>query len=91
MTFPYLPHNLFKINDNLEVKENKLGPFVYYSIDNFFKNADHLYNMLVTSYPQATMMPSWQNQTVKSRNFRDYYDCRININLDNVIKLLYKE
>lgn len=82
MTVPFFPHNLLRINDNLEVKENKLGPFTYYSIDNFFKEITHINNMLKYSYAPATMMPAWKNKTALSRNFKDYFDCRINLNLD---------
>ena len=71
MTTPFFPHNLLRINNNLEVKENKLGPFTYYSIDNFFNEADHLNKMLESSYAPATMMPSWKNTTASSRNFKD--------------------
>ena len=82
MTVPFFPHNLLRINDNLEVKENKLGPFTYYSIVNFFKEITHINNMLKYSYAPATMMPAWKNKTALSRNFKDYFDCRINLNLD---------
>lgn len=72
MPIPYFHYELFELNDNLDVqllKVEGLGHII--QIDDFYKYPDDIHHMLESSYVQ-----SWHNGP-GSRNFVDYYDCRL--------------
>ncbi len=74
MPIPYLQHELFEPNRQLSVGKRiieNIGEAVV--IDNFFSFADDISEFLETSW-----VPSWKNND-KSKNYVDYYDCRIDI------------
>jgi len=77
MTQPYLSSHLFEINDNLSHQVNSLGPYEYISIDNFYKRPEDIYDMLKVSWAH-----NWKIKK-DGRNFKDYYDCRTSIPLEN--------
>lgn len=76
MAVPYTHHTLFEINDNLEIKQETIGPFKYLYIDNFYKRPDEIHKMFEQSW-----FINWKLD-VKGHNFKDYYDCRIHIPLN---------
>jgi hypothetical protein len=69
MIEPVIYDNLFEINDDL-VPKFKDGIIV---IDNFYKNFDEIYSML------SNMKVNRWKASKDSRNFIDYYDCRLSI------------
>jgi|TARA_R100001460_G_scaffold93820_1_gene135836 hypothetical protein len=75
VTTPYIHHHLFEINDNLLAQEKYIGPYKYIVIDNFYKRADDIYDMLKESW-----VPNWKIKK-DGRNFKDYFDCRTWISL----------
>ena len=77
MAVPYTHHTLFEINDNLVVKEESIGFFKYLYIDNFYKRPNEIHDMFEQSW-----FINWK-LNANGYNFRDYYDCRINIPLNN--------
>jgi len=74
MTIPYLQHELFEPNPQLSVGKriiDNVGEVLI--IENFFSFADDIELFL-----EQTWVPSWKNSPT-SRNFIDYYDCRLDI------------
>jgi hypothetical protein len=67
MIKPIIYDELFEINDNL-VPSFSDGVLV---IDNFYKNYDEIHEILNNMY-----VPIWKSSEI-SRNFKDYYDCRL--------------
>lgn len=69
MIKPFVSDNLFEINYNAEIAYDNIGNVIY--IDNIFKNydeiIDNIYNVNVESWKKSS----------NSRNFIDYYDCRL--------------
>jgi len=76
LTTPYTHHHLFEINDNLKLVKNKLGPYEYISIDDFYKRPEDIHQMLEDSW-----VPNWKINS-QGRNYKDYFDCRSAIQLD---------
>jgi hypothetical protein len=77
MAVPFLHHHLFEINDNLKIQETSVGDFMYLYIDNFYKRPDDIYAMFEESW-----ILNWKLD-YKGRNFKDYFDCRSFIPLNN--------
>ena len=69
MITPVIFDDLFEINDDL-VPKFKNGIIV---IDNFYKNFDEIYSML------SNMRVNRWKASKESRNYIDYYDCKISI------------
>lgn len=69
MPKPYLLDEAFEINHDLELHKSEY----YWYIDNFYKNIDLLERTIQDSY-----VPNWKI-CEGSRNFVDYYDCRIQL------------
>ena len=70
MIRPFIPEDLFKLNKDIDPVFD--GEVVY--IDNIFQNYDEIMNIL-NNYP----VQIWKH-TPTSRNFKEYYDCRLLIN-----------
>ena len=70
MTVPYQRSELFEINDQIDIEEKSIGPYKYWSISNFYKRPEYIYQMLEQSW-----FPNWKIND-QTRNFKDYYDCR---------------
>jgi hypothetical protein len=66
MIIPYIPDDLFKVNDNLSPKFE--GEVII--IDNYYKNIEQIQELISNSY-----VPRWK-WNKDTRNFKDYYDCR---------------
>ena len=80
MIIPFIPENLFELNNNLQPQFD--GEVII--IDNIFKNYK---NILDVCYNVPVEI--WKN-TPTSRNFKDYYDCRLIIsNHDPIIEKHY--
>jgi hypothetical protein len=77
MTTPFLTHDLYEINDSLEIAKDKVGDHEYIYIDNFYKNGEQIYKML-----KETWVPNWKLHK-DTKNFKKYYDCRLKIPLTN--------
>ena len=69
MIYPFSPEETFILNDKLEPRLE--GEVII--IDNIFKNFDHISN-LCQNFP----VEKWKDSD-NSRNFKDYYDCRLTI------------
>ena len=69
MITPFLPDELFEINDNLEVTE--FGDYII--VDNLYANYDSIKNIL-----NNASVPIWKTHE-GSKNFNSYYDCRLKI------------
>jgi hypothetical protein len=76
MTTPFLHHELFEINDNLEPEVKKVGEYQYLCIDNFYKNPYQINQMFKESWIQNFKIHP------NGSNFKDYYDCRSHIPMD---------
>jgi len=74
---PFLPTELFEINDILDVHQGNIGRHKYLYIDNFYKRPKEIYKMLKESWH-----PNWKID-VEGRNFVDYYDCRTEVHLSS--------
>jgi len=77
MTTPFLLHDLYEINDSSEIAKGKAGNHEYLYIDNFYKNGEQIYKML-----KETWVPNWKLHK-DTKNFKKYYDCRLQIPLTN--------
>ena len=89
MIKPFIPHKLFEVNENFDVKfENDI-----IIIDNYYKNYNDILEVL---YNMNVPIWKWSDN---GRNFKDYYDCRPTIqneikseseiiNLRNIFKLI---
>lgn len=73
MTTPFLQHNLFEINDDLKPQLNKLGPYEYLSIDNFYKRPEDIHELLKNSWAQGFKVRA------DGKNFIEYFDCYMKI------------
>lgn len=73
MIKPIILDELFEINDGLTPEFND-GVII---IDNFYKNYDEIHDML-----NNCSVPRWKCG-LGSRNFIDYYDCRLKIGNDH--------
>ena len=74
MIIPYLHHELFALSNQISTGVEYIegiGPVVI--IDNFYAYPDDIQSMLHSAW-----VPSY-HLNAKSRNFKDYYDCRHNI------------
>lgn len=69
MIFPFIPEDLFELNDNLnpQFKDNVI------IIDDVFKNFEDITNLCYN-----TPVEPWKFAP-STRNFKDYYDCRLSI------------
>ena len=63
-------HELFQISNNCKITFSEKDQVVY--VDNFFKN----YNDIVQLTEHA-MVDKWKGSHPDSRNYIDYYDCRL--------------
>jgi hypothetical protein len=70
MPIPFIVEDLFEVNDNFEITYNNN----WICIDNFYKNYDNIIK-LFDSWP----VEAWK-KIPETRNFKDYYDCRLVIN-----------
>lgn len=79
MILPYCSQDLFELNENANIycKDN----IIY--VDNVYKNYDEILNVL-----NNAAVENWKLSNY-SRNFKDYYDCRLYINnkasSDNIV------
>lgn len=74
MPTPYLPQDLFKLNPELSITVEEidgLGPVVI--VDDFYQYATDIEHILSRAW-----VPSFKYMK-GTRNFIDYYDCRLNI------------
>tara|TARA_B110000285_G_C15142333_1_gene631815 strand:- start:2417 stop:3109 length:693 start_codon:yes stop_codon:yes gene_type:complete len=74
MPVPYLHHELFALNNSISTSVETIediGPVVI--IDDFYAYPDDIQDML-----EKAWVPSY-HLNAKSHNFKDYYDCRHNI------------
>lgn len=83
MIIPFIPEDLFELNDNLQPQFD--GEIII--IDNIFKNYNQILEVCLN-----TPVEQWKN-TSTSRNFKDYYDCRPSFqnyfpNIDKINKRL---
>lgn len=73
MPTPYFHSELFAPNKLIEVQKCHLEPLGdLLIIDDFYEHADDIHSMLQNSWA-----PCWKRNR-GSRNFVDYYDCRLN-------------
>jgi len=70
MIVPFIPEDLFELNSNLKPKFN--GEVII--IDNIFKNYEEILKVC-----NNMSVETWKI-TPTSRNFKDYYDCRLIVN-----------
>jgi hypothetical protein len=76
MPTPYYQHELFEVNEHLEIEEYEIeGLGTILQVDNFYKYADDINTMLNNSWVQNFKTVGHN----KSYNFKDYYDCRLTI------------
>jgi hypothetical protein len=68
---------LFEINMDYKITSFDNGVLI---IDDFYKNYEDLYN-----YLQHQSVPKWKalDDPLQSKNFFDYYDCRLNLGYSN--------
>lgn len=66
MITPFIPEDIFELNDNLQPQFD--GEVII--IDNIFKNFEEL-----TKVCYNLPVENWKSSPI-SRNFKDYYDCR---------------
>jgi hypothetical protein len=73
MPTPYLHNELFEPNDILDVDIYDTNSGKVVVVDNFYKRPDDIHWML-----SDTWVEDWKRSDT-SRNFKDYYDCRLTI------------
>lgn len=72
MITPFIPDELFEINESPLISFDNEYQVIY--VDNFFKNYEDITNVL-----HNTSVERWKTAE-NTRNFIDYYDCRMVIN-----------
>ena len=76
MPIPYLHNELFEPNDILDVDIYNTNSGKVVVVDNFYKRPDDIHWMLSDAWVE-----DWKRSDT-SRNFKDYYDCRLTIELN---------
>ena len=78
MITPFVSDDLFEINNNAEINYDSVNEVIY--IDNVFLNYDDILDLIYN-----IKVESWK-KSHNSRNFIDYYDCRLSYNNVNSYK-----
>ena len=78
MIKPFVSDNLFEINQNAKVSFDAVNEIIF--IDDVFKNYEEILDLIYN-----VNVESWKMSST-SRNFIDYYDCRLNYNNVNTYK-----
>lgn len=73
MILPYIPENLLEIG-NYKVRSYDNGILI---VDNWYRNYESLYDI-----SHNISVPRWKWDT-SGRNFLDYYDCRISLEINH--------
>ena len=69
---PFLHQEIFKISKNIDVTQKQIGDMKLTTVENIFSNFNQLRELILTTRPG-----NWKLSINDSRNFKDYYDCRL--------------